>query len=351
MAYDQDSLATYANPGLVRRALKDLDAGKVQILQQSALQIVIESDGQQVVLSASGLSQAGCSCPAAGACKHIVAAVLSIQKHLPDAAAQADADTAGSEAPPDNSAAQSSSSLLDEVLQLDLEQIAKQIGKAQREKALKLAQAYAHEANPQAEIAGGRLKIALEIFPEGIIYIAGAGFQGMLSEIEKDQAAWHLAALLALHQAQSVQIYGVAASAILGEYLHYKLLRLGKPAQLFSDMHRAAMNATTLSKDTLVVAISSSGSTRDLLHVVKLARKRGVKVLALSNTPRSPLASLSDMQLVAAKPEGPLSAGALNAKVGVMLLVELLTTSMIALDGHYGDVSQQTASATLPLLL
>ncbi|WP_204526198.1 MurR/RpiR family transcriptional regulator [Citrobacter cronae] len=159
------------------------------------------------------------------------------------------------------------------------------------------------------------------------------------------------AAALALHQAQSVQIYGVAASAILGEYLHYKLLRLGKPAQLFSDMHRAAMNATTLSKDTLVVAISSSGSTRDLLHVVKLARKQGVRVLALSNTPRSPLASLSDIQLVAAKPEGPLSAGALNAKVGVMLLVELLTTSLIGLDEKYSDVSQQTASATLPLLL
>jgi DNA-binding MurR/RpiR family transcriptional regulator len=158
-------------------------------------------------------------------------------------------------------------------------------------------------------------------------------------------------AALALHQAQSVQIYGVAASAILGEYLHYKLLRLGKPAQLFSDMHRAAMNAATLSNETLVVAISSSGSTRDLLHVVKLARKRGVQVLALSNTPRSPLASLSDMQLVAAKPEGPLSAGALNAKVGVMLLIELLTTSLIAIDGRYGDVSQQTASATLPLLL
>ena len=158
-------------------------------------------------------------------------------------------------------------------------------------------------------------------------------------------------AALALHQAQSVQIYGVAASAILGEYLHYNLLRLGKPAQMFSDMHRAAMNATTLSKDTLVVAISSSGSTRDLLHVVKLARKQGVRVLALSNTPRSPLASLSDIQLVAAKPEGPLSAGALNAKVGVMLLVELLTTSLIALDEKYSDVSQQTASATLPLLL
>lgn len=37
------------------------------------------------------------------------------------------------------------------------------------------------------------------------------------------------------------------------------------------------MNATTLSKDTIVVAISSSGSTRDLLHVVKLARKQGAR--------------------------------------------------------------------------
>lgn len=160
-----------------------------------------------------------------------------------------------------------------------------------------------------------------------------------------------LKAAQALHQSRSVYIYGVAASAIIGDYLHYKLFRLGKPVQLFSDMHRASMNATTLTQDDLVVAISSSGSTRDLLHVVKLARKRGAKVLALSNTPRSPLASISEMLLVAAKPEGPLSAGALNAKVGVMLLVELLATSLITLDDHYGDVSQQTASATLPLLL
>lgn len=158
-------------------------------------------------------------------------------------------------------------------------------------------------------------------------------------------------AATALHQATSVQIYGVAASAIVGEYLHYKLLRLGKPAQLFSDMHRAAMNAATLRPNELVVAISSSGSTRDLLHVVRLARKAGARVLTLSNTPRSPLASISDMLLVAAQPEGPLNAGSLHAKVGAMLLVELLITSMISLDKHYAETSQHTASATLPLLL
>lgn len=159
------------------------------------------------------------------------------------------------------------------------------------------------------------------------------------------------AAALALHHARSVQIYGVAASAIPGDYLQYKLLRFGKNAHQYSDMHRAAMSAATLTQEDLVVAISSSGSTRELLQVVKQARKRGVKVLTLSNTPSSPLASLSDILLVAAKPEGPLSGGALNAKISVMLLVELLATSLTAIDERYAELSQQTASATLPLLL
>ena len=111
------------------------------------------------------------------------------------------------------------------------------------------------------------------------------------------------------------------------------------------------MNAATLNAGELVVAISSSGSTRDLLHAVKLARQRGATVLTISNTPRSPLASCSDILLVAARPEGPLSAGSLNTKVGAMLLVELLIMTLITLDESYRTTSQQTASATLPLLL
>ncbi|EOD3176501.1 MurR/RpiR family transcriptional regulator [Citrobacter werkmanii] len=156
---------------------------------------------------------------------------------------------------------------------------------------------------------------------------------------------------LALHNAQTVHIYGVAASAITGDYLHYKLLRLGKSALFFNDMHRAAMNASTLKEGDLVIAISSSGSTKDLLHVVKLAKNRQAPVLMLSNTLRSPLGNLADMLLVAARPEGPLSAGALSAKVGAMLLVEVLIDELLSHDSLYATASQQTASATLPMLL
>ncbi|MBY4888401.1 MurR/RpiR family transcriptional regulator [Pantoea sp. DY-15] len=158
-------------------------------------------------------------------------------------------------------------------------------------------------------------------------------------------------AVEALHQAKTIQIYGVAASAITGEYLHYRLLRLGKSAQLFGDMHRAAMNASTLREGDLVIAISASGSTKDVMHVVKLAKKQNARVLMLSNTLRSPMGSLADMLLVAARPEGPFNAGALSGKVGAMLLVEVLINELMTHDASYLAASQQTATATLPMLM
>ncbi|MBB3307096.1 MULTISPECIES: MurR/RpiR family transcriptional regulator [unclassified Enterobacter] len=154
-----------------------------------------------------------------------------------------------------------------------------------------------------------------------------------------------------LHQANTIQIYGVAASAITGEYLHYRLLRLGKSAQLFGDMHRAAMNASTLKEGDLVIAISASGSTKDVMHVVKVAKKQNARVLMLSNTLRSPMGSLADMLLVAARPEGPFNAGALSGKVGAMLLVEVLINELMTHDARYLAASQQTATATLPMLM
>ena len=158
-------------------------------------------------------------------------------------------------------------------------------------------------------------------------------------------------AVEALHQANTIQIYGVAASAITGEYLHYRLLRLGKSAQLFGDMHRAAMNASTLKEGDLVIAISASGSTKDVMHVVKVAKKQNARVLMLSNTLRSPMGSLADMLLVAARPEGPFNAGALSGKVGAMLLVEVLINELMTHDARYLAASQQTATATLPMLM
>ncbi|MFQ1743822.1 MurR/RpiR family transcriptional regulator [Aeromonas veronii] len=154
-----------------------------------------------------------------------------------------------------------------------------------------------------------------------------------------------------LEKARQIQIYGVAASAIIGEYLAYRLLRMGISAQQFSDMHRAAMNATSLKSGDVVIAVSSSGSTKDLLHAVQLGKEHGASIIVLSNTSRSPLATQADQLLVAAKPEGPLTAGSFHSKISAMLVIELLSQQLLDNRPELETAISASAKATLPWLI
>ncbi|MGE6162689.1 MurR/RpiR family transcriptional regulator [Aeromonas salmonicida] len=154
-----------------------------------------------------------------------------------------------------------------------------------------------------------------------------------------------------LEKARQIQIYGVAASAMIGEYLAYRLLRMGISAQQFSDMHRAAMNATSLKPGDVVIAVSSSGSTKDLLHAVQLGKEHGASIIVLSNTSRSPLATLANQLLVAAKPEGPLTAGSFHSKISAMLVIELLSQQLLENKPELSVAISDSAKATLPWLI
>ncbi len=168
-----------------------------------------------------------------------------------------------------------------------------------------------------------------------------AALRGTGALISKDALVQNTELLEKVHQ-----VYGVAASAIIGEYLTYRLLRMGISAQQFSDMHRAVMNATRLKLG--VIAISSSGSTKDLLHAVQLGKEHGASIIVLSNTSRSPLATLADQLLVAA---GPLTAGSFHSKISAMLVIELLSQQLLETRPELAGAISDSAKATLPWLI
>lgn len=164
--------------------------------------------------------------------------------------------------------------------------------------------------------------------------------------ISKDALVQSTELLEKVHQA-----CGVAANAIIGEYLAYRLLRMGISAQQFRDMHRAVMNATSLKLGDVVIAVSSSGSTKDLLHAVQLGKEHGASIIVLSNTRRSPLATLADQLLVAAKPAGPLTAGSFHSKISAMLVIELLSQQLLETRPELAGAISDSAKATLPWLI
>jgi RpiR family carbohydrate utilization transcriptional regulator len=66
------------------------------------------------------------------------------------------------------------------------------------------------------------------------------------------------------------------------------------------DFELQLINTSRLSQGDVLVAISYSGKTKTIVDIVKHARNLGVKVIAITNYPLSPLAKNADIVLLTA---------------------------------------------------
>jgi hypothetical protein len=82
LALTADALAALANRGLVKRAVKDLDAGTTPAitLADGALTAVFPDGAEATLPAEGGLEAAACTCGAPGKCRHRIGAVLAYQR-------------------------------------------------------------------------------------------------------------------------------------------------------------------------------------------------------------------------------------------------------------------------------
>lgn len=86
----------------------------------------------------------------------------------------------------------------------------------------------------------------------------------------------------AISEANRVEFYGFGASGAVATDAQHKFFRLQVATAAYSDPHMQAMSAVTLSQNDVVVAISQSGRTKDLLHSIELAQQHGALVVSLA---------------------------------------------------------------------
>jgi len=98
----------------------------------------------------------------------------------------------------------------------------------------------------------------------------------------------------AMSSAMRVEFYGFGASGAVATDAQHKFFRLQVATAAYSDPHMQSMSAVTLGDRDVVVAISQSGRTLDLMHSIKLAQQHGAVVVSLApqNTPVSNAADL-----------------------------------------------------------
>ncbi len=125
-------------------------------------------------------------------------------------------------------------------------------------------------------------------------------------------------------KAKKVEIYGVYRSAAVATDFCYQLLETGIPASFVSDILTCSISAAMLDSKDVVIAVSASGKTRDILDAVQNAKAKNVSVIAITSNKNSPLAKMSDIVLVASSSGNSLGGEASEIRSSQLLITDTI---------------------------
>ena len=109
-------------------------------------------------------------------------------------------------------------------------------------------------------------------------------------------------AIAILMHARRVEFYGVGNSGIVAQDAQHKFFRFGMSTVAYVDTHTQLMAASVLTEQDVLVAISNTGSSIELLDAASIAKENGAAVIALTRND-SPLAQMADCVLSIATQE------------------------------------------------
>lgn len=140
-----------------------------------------------------------------------------------------------------------------------------------------------------------------------------------------------------------IVFYGVGVSGNTAADARDKFIRIGQSTEAFVDSHIQAMSATTLTEEDMAIGISVSGSTKDTVDALKIAKEKGAKILSITHFTRSPITKLSDVVLLTGGRETALQGGSMSAKIAQLFVIDILCNGVA---GKLKDEALQFKEAT-----
>ena len=215
LSYDDDTLATFANMGLVRRAKKTID----DVVCVDIDTMTFETESFVVQLSNDGIQKATCTCPSHECCKHILASILFFQKNYANLDTKdnnKDNDKDNNNTKKDNTdnntknskpkqkttdkkTPTESLSALQDLLTLDPILLQKSVKKSERILAHTLYDDLIKDNVVSVIETNNKLTITLTHLDTSVYYFNGLSLSGMVSQLpDKQKTAYHLAIIASL---------------------------------------------------------------------------------------------------------------------------------------------------------
>lgn len=128
----------------------------------------------------------------------------------------------------------------------------------------------------------------------------------------------------ALAAAKRIEFYGLGGSGIVAQDAYHKFFRLEIPCIAIVDPHLQVMSASLLSAGCVAVAVSVSGSTKDIIESVNIAKASGATVIGITGRAKSPLARLCNLHLPVHSQEAAVWLAPMSARIAQVALLDVI---------------------------
>lgn len=129
--------------------------------------------------------------------------------------------------------------------------------------------------------------------------------------------------------AKKVFFIGIGYSGMTAEDSNYKFSRIGFNCMSLDSSHNMIMMASLMDEDDVIVAISHSGETDEIIKTVNIAKANGASVISVTEDKSSRLRDVSDVNLGYFSGESILETGSISSKLAQFFIIDLVYTQVV----------------------
>ena len=150
-----------------------------------------------------------------------------------------------------------------------------------------------------------------------------------------------------LHRARQVFCLGQGGSQLVANDICARFAGITNKFRTAGDSHMQIMAASLMTEQDVVLFVSYSGATRDMLETLRTAKAAGAKIILLTHYEDSPGARLADIVLLCGAQENPLDSGSIPIKVAVLYVAEVLLLRYMLDDAEASNAAQDCTTEAL----
>lgn len=132
-----------------------------------------------------------------------------------------------------------------------------------------------------------------------------------------------------IKSAQRIFIYGVGSSGLTAIEMTQRLLRMGLNVTSITDSHMMLINSSVASKKDLVIGISTSGNTEDVVNALQMSKQNHGTIVSITSFADSKIAKISDTSLFVYNSSFVDKKRFVNSQFAIMYLMDVISMMLL----------------------